>query len=50
LYYYSTPEERKELFKKFGPEMFAAVPALPLGAGMLDQEEDKLGLNGLLGK
>ena len=50
LYYYSTPEERKELFKKFGPEMFAAMPALPLGAGMLDQEEDKLGLNGLLGR
>jgi hypothetical protein len=50
LYYYSTPQERKELFKKFGPEMFAAVPALPLGAGMLDQEEDKLGLNGLLGR
>jgi len=27
LFYYSTPEERKELFKKFTPEMFAALPA-----------------------
>ena len=27
LYYYSTPEERKELFKKFGPEMFGILPA-----------------------
>jgi len=26
LYYYSTPEERKELFKKFGPEMFGLLP------------------------
>jgi hypothetical protein len=34
LYYYSTPEERKELFKKFGPEMFAALPA-----GLLADEE-----------
>jgi hypothetical protein len=50
LYYYSTPEERKGLFKKFGPEMFAAVPALPLGSGMFDQEEDQLGIGGLLGK
>jgi hypothetical protein len=50
LYYYSTPEERKGLFKKFGTEMFAAVPALPLGSGMFDQEEDQLGIGGLLGK
>lgn len=27
LYYYSTPKERKELFKKFGPEMFGVLPA-----------------------
>jgi len=50
LYYYSTPEERKELFKKFGPEMFAAVPALPLGSGLFDQEENQTILSGLLGK
>ena len=50
LYYYSTPEERKELFKKFGPEMFAAAPALPLGSGLFGQEEDATGLRGLLGR
>jgi hypothetical protein len=50
LYYYSTPEERKELFKKFGPEMFAAAPALPLGSGLFGQEEDQTTLGGLLGK
>ena len=41
LYYYSTPEERKELFKKFGAEMFAAVPALPLGVEFLKDKEFK---------
>lgn len=50
LYYYSTPEERKELFKKFSPEMFAAAPALQLGSGLFGQEEDATGLRGLLGK
>jgi hypothetical protein len=50
LYYYSTPEERKELFKKFGPEMFAAAPALPLGSGLFGQEENQTTLGGLLGK
>jgi hypothetical protein len=50
LYYYSTPEERKELFKKFGPEMFAAAPALPLGSGLFGQEEDTTGIGGLLGR
>jgi len=39
LYYYSTPEERKELFKKFRPEMFAAVPALPLGSEVFQRED-----------
>lgn len=50
LYYYSTPEERKDLFKKFGSEMFAAVPALPLGSGLFGQEEDATGIQGLLGR
>lgn len=36
LYYYSTPEERKELFKKFGPEMFATIPF-----GLLGNEENQ---------
>jgi phage-Barnase-EndoU-ColicinE5/D-RelE like nuclease5 len=50
LYYYSTPEERKDLFKKFGNEMFAAAPALPLGSGLFGQEEDQTGISGLLGR
>lgn len=37
IYYYSTPEERKELFKKFGKQMFAATPAVP-AAGLLGDE------------
>ncbi len=41
IYYYTTPEERKELFKKFGDKMFA-IPALPIGAtGLLDEEKLK---------
>lgn len=42
IYYYSTPEERKELFKQFGDKMFSAVPAVGaglLGAGMMQEEE-----------
>jgi hypothetical protein len=39
LYYYSTPEERKELFKKFGNQMFATVPAIPLGSEMVGQDQ-----------
>lgn len=50
IYYYSTPEERKDLFKKFGSEMFAAAPALPLGSGLFGQEEDTTGIGGLLGR
>jgi len=38
IYFYATPEERKELFKKFGDKMFGATPALP-AAGLLGQEE-----------
>lgn len=38
IYFYSTPEERKELFKKFGNQMFGAVPALP-AAGLLGGDE-----------
>ena len=42
IYYYSTPEERKELFKKFGNQMFSAAPYVGgglLGAGMYGSEE-----------
>ena len=45
LYYYSTPEERKKLFKKFGPEMFAAMP---FGLLVAD-EEAKQKMQSLLG-
>jgi hypothetical protein len=31
IYFYETPQERTELFKKFGNKMFA-VPALPIAA------------------
>ena len=43
LYYYSTPEERKELFKKFGPEMFATMPL-----GLLADEEKRKEITNLL--
>ena len=43
LYYYSTPEERKELFKKFGPEMFATMPL-----GLLADEENRKEITNLL--
>jgi hypothetical protein len=36
LYYYATPEERKELFKKFAPEMFGVLPL-----GLLADEEQR---------
>jgi len=48
LYYYSTPEERKNLFKKFGSQMFAATPAIPLGSGLFGQDEDIPIMTGLL--
>jgi hypothetical protein len=45
LYYYSTPEERKELFKKFGPEMFGILPASLLADPEIQQKlTDELGL------
>ena len=41
IYFYETPKERVDLFKKFGDKMFA-MPALPLGAtGLLDEEKRK---------
>lgn len=43
LYYYATPEERKELFKKFGPEMFATMPL-----GLLTDEEKRKEITNLL--
>jgi hypothetical protein len=48
LYYYSTPEERKNLFKKFGSQMFATTPAIPLGSGLFGQDEDIPVMTGLL--
>jgi hypothetical protein len=39
IYYYSSPEERKELFKNFGNQMFGAAPALP-ALGLLGGEEE----------
>ena len=45
LYYYSTPEERKELFKKFGPEMFGILPVSLLAEPEIQQKlTDELGL------
>jgi hypothetical protein len=41
LYYYSTPEERKELFKKFGPEMFATMPLGIFGKELPEMKEQK---------
>lgn len=40
IYTYSSPEERKRLIDKFGKEMFAGIPALPLGSGLLGADED----------
>jgi hypothetical protein len=39
VYKYSSPEERKSLIQRFGKEMFAGVPAVPLGAGLLGSDE-----------
>lgn len=38
IYEYSTPEERKSLFQKYGKEMFTVAPAIPAAA---TQEEKK---------
>lgn len=40
IYFYSTPEERKALFKQFGDKMFAATPAIP-AAGLLGRDEEQ---------
>lgn len=40
IYEYSTPEERKELVKKFGNEMFAAAP-IGVTGGLLGTEQDQ---------
>jgi hypothetical protein len=42
IHFYSTPEERTELFKKFGDKMFGVGPAVGaglLGAGMSQDEQ-----------
>ena len=41
IHEYSTPEERKGLFDKFGKEMFAAMPAAPMGAATMQDKEKK---------
>jgi hypothetical protein len=44
LYYYSTPEERKELFKKFGPQMFGLLPLSLLSDYKQEEEKQKKSL------
>ena len=44
IYFYSTPEERKELFKQFKDQMFSAAPAVPaagLGLSLLGSDEQQ---------
>ena len=41
IHEYSTPEERKGLFDKFGKEMFAIMPAAPIGAATMQDKEQK---------
>lgn len=47
IYFYETPKERVDLFKKFGDKMFA-FPALPLGATSLLDEEKRKEITSLL--
>jgi hypothetical protein len=39
IYEYSTPEERLELFKKFGNKMFSAGFPVGVGSGLLDSKQ-----------
>jgi hypothetical protein len=39
IYEYSTPEERLELFKKFGNKMFSAGFPIGVGSGLLDSKQ-----------
>ncbi len=42
IYEYSTPEERKSLFQKYGKEMFTAAPAgTGIGAATMQDEENE---------
>ena len=41
IYEYNTPEERVGLFQKYGKEMFAAMPAAPMGAATMQDKEQK---------
>jgi hypothetical protein len=41
IYEYSTPEERKGLFQKYGKEMFATMPAVPMGTATMQDKEQK---------
>ena len=39
IYEYSTPEERLDLFKKFGNKMFSAGFPVGVGSGLLDSKQ-----------
>lgn len=41
VYEYSTPEERKGLFQKYGKEMFAVMPAVPAGTATMQDKEQQ---------
>jgi hypothetical protein len=42
IYEYSTPEERKSLFQKYGKEMFTAAPGgTAIGAATMQDKEQK---------
>lgn len=41
VYEYSTPQERKGLFDKFGKEMFTTMPAAPIGVATMQDKEQK---------
>lgn len=41
VYEYSTPEERKDLFQKYGKEMFAVMPAVPAGTATMQDKEQQ---------
>lgn len=41
IYEYNTPEERKILFQKYGKEMFATMPAVPVGTATMQDKEQK---------
>jgi hypothetical protein len=40
IYQYGSPEEKRSLLERFNKEMFAGVPAIPIGGGLLGSEEE----------